>query len=440
VYNGAVKTALHLITSIVALACLASACPGDSPSDEILCNFDTECPIGETCQGGICLPEESTSVDGGAAVDSGAPDAGSAPDANQPEDSGAPNDAGGLSDASVASDSGRAVDSGTFFDAAVAPDGGGMDSGPGDAGSNDAGHMDSGSMDSGPIDSGSVDPGPIDSGPVDAGAADSGSVDSGFLDSGTPDSGTPDAGCVANMGAHDEDGDGVPDVCDNCPATPNPLQEDLDEADNGRMPDGVGDACDPRPALSGDHILLFEPFTGNTVPNAWQASGGTWSVSGDALHQTNVNASTQRLEHSATFQEDVALEMHFRLEAFGGYPRNFGAFGRFDQSTDDGWFCALAEFDWGDDGGTLLQPATTLWELDGGAAVTATNENSANPADFLGQDHTLKFKLEGDEFRCQVNDTTITKTGVWSATGGIGFRTNRVEAQVSSVVVYGLGP
>ncbi|SYZ72736.1 exported hypothetical protein [Candidatus Zixiibacteriota bacterium] len=41
----------------------------------------------------------------------------------------------------------------------------------------------------------------------------------------------------------DADGDGVPDVADNCPSVSNPLQEDTDG-------DGVGDACDNCPTIA----------------------------------------------------------------------------------------------------------------------------------------------------------------------------------------------
>jgi hypothetical protein len=38
--------------------------------------------------------------------------------------------------------------------------------------------------------------------------------------------------------SHDLDGDGVPDMPDNCPSVPNPDQAD-------RNYDGIGDACKP---------------------------------------------------------------------------------------------------------------------------------------------------------------------------------------------------
>lgn len=57
---------------------------------------------------------------------------------------------------------------------------------------------------------------------------------------------------------HDEDGDGVADSCDNCPATANVDQLDIGEIVNSAAADGVGDACDPRPSVAGDFITFFD--------------------------------------------------------------------------------------------------------------------------------------------------------------------------------------
>jgi hypothetical protein len=54
------------------------------------------------------------------------------------------------------------------------------------------------------------------------------------------DSGSLEAWSLEFCGAPDQDGDGVPDVVDNCPETSNPGQDDVDL-------DGVGDACDNCP-------------------------------------------------------------------------------------------------------------------------------------------------------------------------------------------------
>ncbi len=104
-----------------------------------------------------------------------------------------------------------------------------------------------------------------------------------------------DASLVDVSPTLDTDGDGIPDVSDNCPTVPNPLQENEDGdrfgdvcdpcppiADDDPMDsdgDGIADACDPHPLVAGDHLTLFEGFH-HGVPMSWTVTG-TWTASGD---------------------------------------------------------------------------------------------------------------------------------------------------------------
>ncbi len=60
------------------------------------------------------------------------------------------------------------------------------------------------------------------------------------------------AGCTGP----DEDGDGWPNACDTCLVDRDPFHRDGDG-------DGVGDVCDPRPAIPGDYAALADPFDSN---------------------------------------------------------------------------------------------------------------------------------------------------------------------------------
>ena len=89
---------------------------------------------------------------------------------------------------------------------------------------------------------------------------------------------------AADLAKHDEDGDGVVDSLDDCPADANPDQVDSDA-------DGVGDACDPHPGRA-DRIRFFDPFL--TMSSRYTATAGSWVLGSDEISQ-NVDSGTTTL-------------------------------------------------------------------------------------------------------------------------------------------------
>ena len=92
--------------------------------------------------------------------------------------------------------------------------------------------------------------------------------------------------CASQSG--DEDGDGVVDWCDNCPAVANASQANTSETGAGGAADAVGDACDPNPTAGGDSIFYFDGFTSSLATNGWVSSTSLPNVNGGIIEQNSL--------------------------------------------------------------------------------------------------------------------------------------------------------
>ena len=76
---------------------------------------------------------------------------------------------------------------------------------------------------------------------------------------------------IPNKDNHDEDGDQIGDICDDCPGVPD-FQVDM-------FTTGVGNACSPSPNI-GTYRWVFDPFTPKPS-SAWVDSAGIRWIPGD---------------------------------------------------------------------------------------------------------------------------------------------------------------
>ena len=97
---------------------------------------------------------------------------------------------------------------------------------------------------------------------------------------------------------HDEDGDGIADDCDNCPADANADQADSDD-------DGVGDACDPHPGVA-DMIVAFDGFV---TDSSWTVTDGTFALGSDDYSVTGLGS-----DFIATSALDTNAYKHATIE------------------------------------------------------------------------------------------------------------------------------
>lgn len=136
----------------------------------------------------------------------------------------------------------------------------------------------------------------VEAGPADADAA----VPPADADGGPGTIDVRDSGptCWGTPSTNDEDNDGLVDECDNCPSVANANQANVGEVNAGTAADGVGDACDPRPAAGNDTIFFFDGMNFTTIPSTWTNVGtGSWTASGTSMSPT-ATVSGQELERA----------------------------------------------------------------------------------------------------------------------------------------------
>ena len=250
----------------------------------------------------------------------------------------------------------------------------------------------------------------------------------------TPD-GWPDVppGCVGP----DEDGDGWPNACDNCVTEPNPDQADRGELAVGAPADGVGDACDPRPGVTGDYVALA---AFHDDPNATAyALYNTWSYPGNGALRLGAVAGLG----SATY---VAAEPVTRVDC--GYTI-------IDASTSEIQWTGV----WGEQGSDSIfleaardpDGATTLFRIKEqrmGGAMSRYSTDIEGPAQFsVGQRYRVigdSALVTGSEFELAVTDralgitkrTSMALQVPWA--GGGYIEANRMVVDFEYLVVYAI--
>jgi hypothetical protein len=209
---------------------------------------------------------------------------------------------------------------------------------------------------------------------------------------------TADAAPDATTGdaTDDNDGDGVANGNDNCPAIANPTQHDEDEDTFGdpcdlcphfdfefddRDGDGVGDDCDPSDQQ--DSIIYFAGF--DVADPTWSFTGGSWQVMNDSLHQSSTITTASEARPGAFDAADydvLRIDIGGDITAIGtGFRSVYTRNGEQGDATQPYHLCAI------DNESAATMSSKVLEYFDGANYIAIAPEVSGTPLTTDSQFH-----------------------------------------------------
>lgn len=285
--------------------------------------------------------------------------------------------------------------------------------------------------------------------------------DHGVLPGGDDDDDTEQPGPGSgsdDIATRDSDGDGVPDLVDNCAYVSNPEQHDHDDdargdacdgcphlADQGTDgdDDGVGDACDPRPTEPGDRIAFFDGFY---TPPPWTSVVGdrTWETVDGTLRQPSTEAAFQIVRDDTPNLASVFVDVRVRINALasGNPTRRSAGIVLSYRDTNHYVYCGLAAVPPNGAEVNAGQVTTDFW-----GNRRYDYKPGSFPAQMSGEWLTLQARTTttatGDT-RIDCSSHRANASGMASFTGDadiegdIGLRTNGVDASFDYVFVVAM--
>jgi hypothetical protein len=190
------------------------------------------------------------------------------------------------------------------------------------------------------------------------------------------------------------------------------------------VPDGVGDACDPRPGLK-DRIAFFETF--ETAPTGWDLQNATFS--NDAVHLNGATAAGIAHAYPPFISADGVIDTFYTIDALGSNSyRSVETVAQHTANTTNGYRCGVYD---GNAAGTRhaeIESFVSPFTVTGAAASGSFAVNDTGDLYFsFGSSYECQTTIPNADLTASLTDTESEHLGPF---------TQYVDATYDYLIVY----